>query len=101
MKPTYSEKCKKEGVKWIDRQNTKWSEEIAGKCEHNWQPVSFRFESQLLDNSGRVQIRQPDLVNGRVYCVCMKCCSHTYIETGYVGYFINSPDLLEDNDNGE
>jgi hypothetical protein len=101
MNPTYNEKCKKEGRQIMDRQNTKWSEEIAGKCDHEWQPVSFRFETQLLDNSGRVQIRQPDLANGRVYCVCMKCCSHTYIETGYVGYYINSPDLLEDNDNAE
>lgn len=98
---TYKEKCKKEGRQIMDRQNTKWSKEISGKCEHDWQPVSFRFESQLLDSSGRVQIRQPDLANGRVYCVCMKCCSHTYIETGYVGYYINSPDILESDDNNE
>jgi len=25
----------------------------------------------------------------------MKCCGHTYIETGYVGYYLNIPDLIE------
>jgi hypothetical protein len=25
----------------------------------------------------------------------MKCCSHTYIETGWVGFYLNSPDDLE------
>ena len=78
------------------RQNTKWSEEIAGKCEHEWQPVSFVFETQLLDQHGRVQIKAPDITSGRVFCVCMKCCSHTYLETGWVGYYIGSPDLLEE-----
>ena len=98
MIPTFQERYSRDGVKWADRQNTKWSEEIAGKCKHKWQPVSFRFETQLLDKDGRVHIRQPDLVSGRVYCVCMKCCSHTYIETGWVGYYLNSPDLLEAHD---
>jgi len=97
MKPTYIEKCKSEKRQIMDRQNTKWSETIAGKCKHKWQPISFVFEGQLLDKDGRVLIRQPDLANGRVYCVCMKCCSHTYIETGWIGYYINSPDLLEEN----
>lgn len=79
-----------------DRQNTKWMNEIAHKCEHKWQPVSFVFESQMLDKNGRVLVKQPDLSSGRVYCVCMKCLSHTYIETGWVGYYLGSPDLLED-----
>ena len=48
---------------------------------HRWQPVSFRFETQLLDKDGRVQIRQPDLREGRVYVVCMECFTHTYVET--------------------
>ncbi len=92
--PTYYEKKEKESDS-CDRQNTKWAREIVDKCKHKWQPISFRFETQMLDKDGRVLIRQPDLVNGKVYCVCMKCCSHTYINTGYVGYYINSPDLLE------
>lgn len=94
-KPTYNEKAKQEGREPIDRQNTKWSQEITAKCEHEWQPVSFAFETQLLDDQGRVKIRQPDLANGRVYCVCMKCLGHTYVRTGYVGYYIGSPDDLE------
>ena len=84
--PTFQEK-KKETPHFVDRQNTIWSEEISRKCKHEWQPISFVFE---VDNY------RPDLNNGRVYCVCMKCCSHTYIETGYVTYYLNSPDLLED-----
>ncbi len=92
---TFEEKKKEVGCD-MDRQNTKWMVEIARKCNHDWKPVSFVFESQLLDKDGRVQIRQPDLTNGRVYCVCMKCCGHTHIETGYIGYYLNSPDLLED-----
>ena len=83
---TYLEKLKKN--KYADRQNTKWAKEIAGKCKHEWQPVSFSFELETV----------PDLNKGRVYCVCMKCCSHSYIETGYVGYYLNSPDLLEEDD---
>ena len=95
---TFNERTKKEGQQPIDRQNTKWADEIAAKCKHKWQPVSFRFEAQMLDKDGRVIIRMPDLANGRVFCVCMKCCGHTWIETGYVGYYLNSPDLLETDD---
>ena len=93
--PTYNERNEKEGVNRSDRQNALWRKEIRGKCEHEWQPVSFVFETQMLDNKGRVEIRQPGITHGRVYCVCMKCRSHTYIETGWAGFFINSPDLLE------
>lgn len=94
--PTYNERNKKEGIVRSDRQNTLWWTEIKGKCKHKWQPISFVFESQLLDEGGRVLIRQPNITHGRVYCVCMKCCSHTYIETGWAGFYINSPDLLEE-----
>jgi hypothetical protein len=87
--PTYTEKAKEEGREPIDRQNTKWMKEVADKCEHEWQPVQMRME---------VDGFMPDLAKGRVYCVCMKCCGHTYIETGWVGYYIGSPDLLEDDD---
>lgn len=93
--PTYQE-INKEGNA-TDRQNTRWSEEIAGKCKHKWQPLSFIFETQLLDKSGRVQIRQPDLSYGKVFCVCMKCYSHTYVATGWIGYYLGDPDILEDN----
>lgn len=60
-------------------------------AEHRWQPVSFVFETQLLDKDGRVQIRQPDLTEGRVYCVCMECFAHTYIETEWAGYYLGGP----------
>lgn len=64
--------------------------EIRESCKHEWEPLSFVFESQLLDRDGRVQIRQPDIDNGRVYCLCMKCCSHTYVDTRWVGYHIGN-----------
>lgn len=57
-------------------------------CEHEWQPVSMRFETQSLDAHGGVLIRQPDLERGRVYCVCMKCYGHTYAETRWAGYYL-------------
>lgn len=61
-----------------------------GKYEHDWQPVSFRFETQLLDQLGRVKIRQPDLEAGRVYVVCMTCSSHSYVETKWIGFRLSS-----------
>lgn len=61
--------------------------------EHNWQPVSFVFESQLLDDQGRVLIRQPGINEGRVYVVCMQCRAHTYVVTEWVGYYLGGPDL--------
>ena len=90
--PTFREK----GRPTDDRQNTLWWDEIRGKCEHDWKPLSFVFECQLLDKDGRVQIRQPGISKGRVYCVCMKCLSHSYVETAWAGYYLGSPDLLED-----
>lgn len=65
-----------------------------GEHEHRWQPVSFVFETQLLDPHGRVHVRQPDIERGRVYLVCMPCRQHTYIETTWAGYYL-SYDLSE------
>lgn len=59
--------------------------------EHQWQPVSFRFETQLLDPYGRVEIRQPNTDHGRVYMVCAPCRHHTYMETAWVGYQLGGP----------
>lgn len=92
--PTYREAeelAKKHGISYVDRQNTKWSKEIVAKCKHKWEPV------QMIIKEGMVQ---PDLVNARTFCICRKCCSHTYILTGWVGYFLGSPDELEDPDEG-
>ena len=57
-------------------------------CEHEWQPVSMVFETQLLDPDGRVMVRQPDLDRGRLYLVCLLCAQHTYMTTNWVGYFL-------------
>jgi hypothetical protein len=46
---------------------------------HRWQPLSFRFETQLLDGEGRIIIRQPDLHEANIYVVCMECNTWTYI----------------------
>lgn len=64
--------------------------------EHQWQPLSFVFETQLLDERGRVAVRQPDMDSGRVYAVCMPCRSHTYIETAWVGYYLGYPYMEEE-----
>lgn len=73
-----------------NQEKSKW-DQIARNCKHNWQPISFVFESQLLGNEGRVLVKQPNCTAGKVYCVCMKCHSHSYVETVYVGYRLNSP----------
>lgn len=59
--------------------------------EHRWQPVSFVFESPLLDDHGRVIIRQPNTRTGRVYLLCMGCHTHTYMKTEWVGYWLSGP----------
>ncbi|MEU3899773.1 hypothetical protein [Streptomyces sp. NPDC045251] len=64
--------------------------------QHQWQPLSFVFETQLLDRDGRVLARQPAIDGGRVYAVCMPCRSHTYIETSWVGYYLGRPYLEEE-----
>lgn len=68
----------------------------AADGEHRWQPLSFVFETQMLDSSGRVVVRQPDLDKGCVYAVCMPCRSHTYIETAWVGYYLGYPYMEEE-----
>ena len=57
--------------------------------EHDWQPVSFVLETQLLGPKGQVRARQPDVERGRAYDVCMKCLRHSYVETEFVGYYLN------------
>lgn len=71
-----------------------WYTFIHRPCAHEWQPVSMVFETQLLDDEGRVKIRQPALRDARCYVVCMKCLAHTYVQTHWPGYFIASPDVL-------
>ena len=97
MKLKTLQEIKDAGEHRTSRQNTIWSDEISYKCEHNWQPVSMVFETQLLDSAGRVLVRQPDIENAKVYCVCLKCCSHTYYVTGWCGAYQSSPDILEVN----
>ena len=97
-------------------------------CSHTWQPVSFVFERELwtlqqrapnsplniLDPAGAAQtridvipqVRMPDDRQGRVYCVCMKCASHTYITTQFAGFqlggdraaAVNDPHTTDDAD---
>lgn len=63
---------------------------------HQWQPVSFRFETEMLtlDATGaiRLSIRQPDIDEGRVYCVCMACRRHTYVATKFAGHYLGGPE---------
>lgn len=58
---------------------------------HKWEPLSFVFETQLLDPEGRVRVRQPAIDEGRVYCVCMRCHQHTYIVTKWANFFLSDP----------
>ena len=53
---------------------------------HNWQPISMVFETQLLDDQGRVLARQPHLETGRVYLVCLDCAQHTYMSTSWARF---------------
>lgn len=79
---------------WLGNTGRRY-DECADGSEHNWQPLSFVFESQLLDGAGRVVIRQPAIHEGRVYVVCMGCHSHTYIQTTWVGYWLPPPESPE------
>lgn len=71
-------------------------------CNHAWQPVSMVFETQLLDEYGRVRVRQPDTEAGRVYLVCLQCASHTYQETRWIGHRLygskDEPQVSQDED---
>ena len=62
------------------------------ECKHNWQPLSFVFETQPLDSEGRVNIRQPGIDHGRVYLVCLRCCLHTYMVTQWAGFQLEGSD---------
>ncbi|MFI6317320.1 hypothetical protein ACIBG8_07365 [Nonomuraea sp. NPDC050556] len=62
---------------------------------HLWKPLSFVFETQLLDAYGRVRIRQPKTTAARVYCVCLGCRSWTYVEADWVGYYLGGPEHVD------
>jgi hypothetical protein len=68
------------------RQNTVWADEIVTACDHDWQPVHM-----VMENSNKM----PHMTNNRTYCVCLKCCAYTYVETAWVGYYLAGPDILE------
>ena len=65
-----------------------------GHGAHEWQVVSFRFETQLLDEVGRVRVRQPDMDEARVYFICHKCRGWTYGVYNWVGYYLGDPDTV-------
>lgn len=67
-------------------------------CPHEWQPLSFAFETQLLDADGRVRVRQPDLNAGKVFFVCASCSSHTYMRTQWVGFQLYGSEHRDDPD---
>ena len=87
---------KKKGAVNPDRQNTHWSNVIVRECEHEWQPVSFLFENEAHDPSGRLANRSPDMTDARVYCICMKCLGYTDVNAGWVGSYLGGPDELEE-----
>lgn len=66
--------------------------EAPKECAHNWEPAGMVFETQLLDNEGRVRVRQPDLEEGRCYFICRMCASHTYMATQWIGYRLHGSD---------
>ncbi|QWY84260.1 hypothetical protein QEO77_gp43 [Arthrobacter phage Zaheer] len=61
-------------------------------CEHKWEPSGMVFETQLLDTHGRVQVRQPDLNEGRCYFICRDCACHTYMARQWIGYRLHGAD---------
>ena len=75
---TYLEKIK-DNPYTVGRDGTIWKEKIARKCRHKWYPISI----------------EPNTAHNYCYLVCLKCCSYTYVETAFVGYYLNSPDLME------
>ncbi len=63
-------------------------------CDHKWKPLSFVFETR----GERPFAWQPDVEAGRVYCVCMKCASHTYVTTQWVGFYLGGDRCKEEED---
>lgn len=62
------------------------------ECDHNWEPAGMVFETQLLDEHGRVRLRQPDIDEGRCYFICRHCACHTYMATQWIGYRLHGSD---------
>lgn len=80
------------------RQITLWAQMVR-RCHHNWKPIQLALETEVLQVEGtaiRPVVRQPDLVSGRLWVVCMKCLAWSYYEVGWAGYYVSSPDLLEE-----
>lgn len=73
-------------------------------CGHRWESVSMVMETQFLDPHGRVNVRQPDTQRGRVYFICRRCASHTYMTTQWIGFrMLGSEDAIppgQENSNG-
>ncbi|MEO3856155.1 hypothetical protein [Acrocarpospora sp. B8E8] len=84
---------------YYDRQSNAKPRRDGGLCvdgkEHVWQPLSFRFETQVLDERGRVEIRQPDLIDAHVYCLCWGCRSWTYVSADWVGFQLGGPEQVD------
>ncbi len=53
-------------------------------CDHEWQPVTFVCENQLLTDRGQVIVRQPDPTQAKCCVVCLKCATHSYMTTRFV-----------------
>jgi hypothetical protein len=56
------------------------------ECEHNWEITGMVFETQMLDERGRVIVRQPDMETAKTYFICRNCATHTYMTTEWIGY---------------
>ena len=84
--------------KYEDRQNTLWAEQVK-RCKHKWQPVQLAMESEVLrleNGQIRPEIRQPDITDAKLYAVCLKCLSWSYYVVAWAGFYLGSPDLLEE-----
>lgn len=57
-----------------------------GKCHHRWHPVVLETTSRYWREDGTFyDVDQPHLENARVYLVCLKCATHTYMSTAWAG----------------
>ena len=56
-----------------------------GGADHCWQPVQMTLET----SPGW----QPDIIEGKVFVVCVVCHSWSYILTEWAGFYVSSPEI--------
>lgn len=56
------------------------------KCHHRWQPVVLETVGRYWREDGSYyETDQPHMEEAKVWLVCLRCASHTYMSTAWAG----------------